>query len=108
LAGWIHLLAHPAHQVKIYANKSQSVSLRGFFANKFQVNSMSKNFTPFRRHRPPAQRVAWIFPPWAGKNKDTAVPYSVRVYSGAKHPLKNTQSIRNRKNSINFQLCDGQ
>jgi hypothetical protein len=48
LVGWIRLLAHPAQQVKIYASKSQSVSLRGFVANKFQAINMSKNFTPFR------------------------------------------------------------
>jgi hypothetical protein len=26
------------------------------------------------RHRPPAERVAWIFPPMAEKSKGTAVP----------------------------------
>jgi hypothetical protein len=41
------LFAHPAQQVKIYANKSQSVSLRGFVANKFQAIRMSKKFHSF-------------------------------------------------------------
>jgi hypothetical protein len=59
--GWIRLFAHPAQQVNIYANKSPSFSLRGFVANTFQLSSMSKNYAPFRRHRPSAERVSLYF-----------------------------------------------
>jgi len=44
------------------------------FTGKYQGSCFFMIQTQNVSHRPPAERVAWIFPPSAGKNKGTAVP----------------------------------